>query len=70
MTAEPTKPDWRIGLSCKPQMRSHELYYEHGKIVDVAPSGTAGIVDKDGVLKITMDSGRTFWAPARDWMTA
>lgn len=63
-------PDYRIGLSCKPKYRKHELYYEgRGKIVGVEPSGTAGIVDKDGVLKIELN-GRTFLAPADEWMTA
>lgn len=66
---EDTK-DWRIGLSCKPKMRNHELYYERGKIVAVHPSGTGGISDPNGVLTIEMESGRTFLARADDWQTA
>ncbi len=63
-------PDWRIGLSCKPKYRTHPLRYEgHGKIIEVHPSGTGGIVDRDGVLRIELN-GRTFLAPADEWMTA
>lgn len=69
-TDAPAKRDWRIGCSVKPKMRTHELYYERGEIVEVFPSGTAGIHDKDGVLQIRMQTGRVLMAPADDWMTA
>lgn len=67
---EAKKKDWRIGLSCKVKMRDHPLYYEgHGKIIGVEPSGTGGIVDRDGVLRIELN-GKVFLAPADDWVTA
>lgn len=64
------KPDYRIGLSCKPKYRSHELYYERGKIIETHPDGTGGLSDKDGILRIQMESGKTFLARADDWQTA
>ena len=47
-----TKPDWRIGLSVKVKYRSHPMYYERGTIIETYPSGTGGIADKDGVIKV------------------
>jgi hypothetical protein len=65
------KEDWRIGLSCKPKHRTHEKYYDPpGKIIEVHPSGTAGITDKNGVLRIKNVRGLTFLAPAEEWVTA
>jgi hypothetical protein len=64
------KRDWRIGLSCKPKYRTHPLYYERGEILDVEPSGTGGIVDPNGVLRIKMQDGKVFLAPADEWVTA
>lgn len=64
------KKDWRIGLSCKPKYRTHELYYERGKIIQVHPSGFGNIVDPDGVLMIEMDSGTVFLDKADNWITA
>lgn len=64
------KRDWRIGLTVKARLRSDELYYERGTIVDVFPSGTAGIDDKNGVLSVKMDGGSTILAPAERFITA
>lgn len=64
------KPDWRIGLTVKPKYRTHELHYERGTIRDVHPDGTGGVHDKDGVLKIEMQTGQTILAPADEWVTA
>lgn len=64
------KPDWRIGLSCKPKYRTHPLRYEApGKIIAVEPSGTDGIVDRDGVLRIEI-GGKVILAASDEWMTA
>ena len=65
-----TKRDWRIGLSCKPKYRNHELFYERGEIVNVHRSGHGGIFDKDGVLEIRMQSGRVLLSRADEWITA
>ena len=65
-----TKRDWRIGLTVKPKYRSHALYYERGEILDVLPSGTNGIVDRNGVLKLKMSGGSTILAGADEWVTA
>jgi len=64
------KKDWRIGVSVKPKFRGHELHYERGKVLDVGPSGTGGLIDRTGILKIEMESGFTFWARADEWITA
>jgi hypothetical protein len=65
------KLDWRIGLTVKPKYRGHELFYERGTVRDVHPSGTGGLSDCDGILRIELvGSGRTFLARASDWMTA
>lgn len=69
--SETEKKDWRIGLSCKPKHRGHALYYEGpGKIISVQPSGTGGIVDRDGVLRVELPDGRIILAPADEWVTA
>ena len=57
--------DWRIGLSCKPKYRGHDLFYEVGIIEDAFPSGHGGIFDDHGVLKIHMSSGRVLLANGR-----
>jgi hypothetical protein len=62
--------DWRVGLSCKPKYRTHDLYYERGKILKVCPSGTSNLFDKDGILMIEMESGRVFYARSDEWVTA
>lgn len=67
---EQPKPDWRVGLACKPKLRTHELHGERGEIVAVHPSGDGGIVDPDGVLQIRMASGRVLMAAADEWITA
>ena len=65
------KPDWRIGLSCKSKYRSSQHYYDGGgKILSVWPSGTGGIHDKDGVLKIELAGGSVILAAADQWVTA
>lgn len=61
--------DWRIGLSCKPVHRTHQMYYETCHVVDVFPSGTAGIVDPNGVLMIKAVTGRVFLEGASLWTT-
>lgn len=66
---EPRK-DWRIGLSCKPRLRTHERYYEPpGTIIAVYQSGEGGITDPNGVLRI-QQGNTTFLARAEDWITA
>ncbi len=60
-----TGKDWRIGLSVKPKYRP-----EAGVVLDVLPSGTAGIVDETGVLKIRLISGTVILRGADDWVTA
>ncbi len=67
---KPAKQDWRIGLTVKARLRSDDLYYERGLIVDVFPSGTAGIDDPNGVLSVKMDGGSTILAPAERFITA
>lgn len=67
---EAEKRDWRVGLTVKPKYRGHPLYYERGTVVEVLPSGTDGIVDRYGVLKIRMSGGSTILAGADDWITA
>jgi hypothetical protein len=67
--SESTK-DWRIGLTVKPKYRWHELKYEQGVIIDVLPDGTGGISDKNGVLKIMMESGRVILEGADSWITS
>lgn len=64
------RPDWRVGLTCKAKLRGHVRYYERGTIRAVLPSGTDGIVDPAGVLKIETMAGEVFLAPADEWMTA
>lgn len=63
--------DWRIGLSCKPKYRSDPRYYERGEIIDVHPSGTGGVFDDAGVLRIKLQSnGDIILQRADDWVTA
>ena len=64
------KSDWRIGLSVKPKYRNDELFYEQGEVIAVLPSGTNGIIDRDGVLKIRMQSGTIILRAADQWVTA
>lgn len=64
------KPDWRIGLTVKAKYRSDPLYYERGKVVDVHGSGFCGIDDKDGVLRIKLDSGNVILSASDKWVTA
>jgi len=64
------KKDWRIGLTVKARLRSDDLYYERGTIINVFPSGTAGIDDPNGVLSVKMDGGSTILAPAERFITA
>jgi hypothetical protein len=65
-----TKPDWRIGLTVKPKYRCDPLRYEQGVVLDVHPSGFAGLEDRDGVLRISMESGAVFLRRADEWITA
>jgi len=61
---ESDKKDWRIGLSCRPRLRTSEFYYEgNGEILDVLPGG------KNGILKIKIN-GKTILCNADDWVTA
>lgn len=62
--------DWRIGLTVKAKLRSNEMYYERCEVLDVLPSGSGGIVDPDGVLKLKSAGGRVFLNPANEWVTA
>lgn len=63
-------PDWRIGLTVKCKYRNHIFYYERAIVLDVLPTGTGGIFDKDGVLKLKLEGGSVILAPADEWMTA
>lgn len=62
--------DWRIGLTVKPKMRTHELHYEQGEVVAILPDGTNGLFDPTGILKIRMQTGRVIVARADEWVTA
>ena len=70
----PAKPavkrDWRIGLTVRTKLRSDPLYYERGTVLDVFPTGTAGIHDQDGVLSVKLVGGSTILSPADRWITA
>ena len=67
---EEKQPDWRIGLTVKPKYRTDPRYYERGKIIDVHPSGTGGVFDDAGVLRIKLDAGDVILQRAEDWVTA
>ena len=67
---EEINKDWRIGLTVKPKYRNDPLRYEQGIVLDVFPSGTNGIIDRYGVLKIKMESGAVILRPADHWITA
>ena len=69
---EPTQSmDWRIGLSAKVKYRTHSRYYEGpAEIIGVLPSGTNGIADKDGVLKLKTSTGEVILEPSDNWVTA
>jgi hypothetical protein len=67
----PAKKDWRIGLTAKVKYRTHARYYEGAaEIIDVLPSGTNHIADKDGVLKLKTITGEVILEPADNWVTA
>lgn len=61
--------DWRIGLTVIAKYRNDPLYYESGEIIDVFPSGTGGLEDKDGILKIKMRSGSVILRRSDEWKT-
>lgn len=64
-------PDWRIGLRVKLKYRSHPLFGMAGRIIEVYPSGTAGIDDKNGVIKVLMnESDYAIVCGADDFVTA
>lgn len=69
-----TTKDWRIGLTVKPKYRNDAEYYHEGIVLDVLPSGTNGIHDDQGVLKIQLDKGSNRGSVvlrgASNWMTA
>lgn len=62
--------DWRVGLTVKPKLRSDPLFYERGVVLNVLPSGTGGLYDDSGILKISMESGAVILRRAEDWVTA
>lgn len=62
--------DYRVGLTVKPVERGHRLYYEMCHVVDVLPSGAAGVVDPEGVLMIRASGGSVSLEPAGAWRTA
>lgn len=65
------KCDWRIGLACKPKYRTDPRYYERGEVIDVHQSGTGGVFDDAGVLRIKLDhNGEVILQRADDWVTA
>ncbi len=49
--------DCRMGLRVKPRFKGDRLEHREGTIVDVLPSGTAGLIDADGILAIKMLNG-------------
>lgn len=61
------KPDWRLGLNCKPKYRTHPLFScAHNCVV----IGTrASSLYTDGLLLIAVDDGRQLLEAADDWMT-
>lgn len=63
-------PDWRIGLSVKPKMRYHELYYERAIVEEVFPDGTGGVFDPNGVLRIKLTGGKVMLVRSEDWVAA
>jgi|ERR1700722_1938504 len=67
---ESLKSDWRIGLPCKPKMRTHPRRYDQCRVIDVLPSGCYGMVDPNGILRIRTNRGEVFVEPSENWMTA
>ena len=59
--------DSRIGKKCKPRSDTHQNYRDTCEVVDVFPSGCAGIVDEDGVLMIRCVTGRVFLEQSSLW---
>ena len=59
--------DPRIGVSVRQLWEEHITKYETGIVIDVAPSGTFGIWDQQGVLKLRMPSGLITLVPASAW---
>lgn len=62
--------DWRVGLRCKPKLRSDPLRCQEWVILGVERNGFAGISDQGGVLRISLDNGGVILRPAGQWMTA
>lgn len=62
------KPDWRIGLNCKPKYRTHPLFNCAHNCVIIGTRASS--IHKDGLLLIAVDDGRQLLQPADDWMTA
>lgn len=65
---EHRKPDWRIGLTVKPKLRSHALFGRRG-IEAAFPDGWGGLEDETGILQISI-GGRAILARADEWVTA
>lgn len=60
-------PDWRIGLSVRPKGGVDLIDNKRGVVIDVLPSGTGGIKDRDGVLKIRLSCGMVVIRGSKDW---
>lgn len=65
-----TAKDWRIGLRCKPKYRGNVLEGVVGTIVDVLPSGTADLMDDNGILVIDVSYPFLVLDKADNWITA
>ncbi len=57
--------DWRVGLTVR--MRNANV---QGQVVEVMPSGHAGIFDSDGVLKVKTSDGITITGAASLFVSA
>ena len=62
------KPDWRIGLNCKPKLRTHPLFSCACNCVIIGVRHSS--ICKDGLLLIAVDDGRQLLEAADDWVTA
>lgn len=65
-----TAKDWRIGLRCRVKYYTHSMYGTVGTIMDVLPSGTAGLEDPDGLLVIDVSYPFLVLDKADNWITA
>jgi len=64
---EGMKPDWRIGMNCKPKYSTHQLFgcAHNFVIVDTRRSS----LFENGLLLIAVDDGRQLLESSDDWVT-